>query len=460
MGYRTTVETEGKWMSKTPTLAGMRGFTLVWVGQFLSFLGTGMTNFALTIWAWKATGTATTLALVALFNIAPSILASPVAGALVDRWNRKLVMMLSDAGAGISTLAILLLFMSGKLEIWHLYLTTAFTGFFHAFQFPAYSTAISMMVSKEHYARASGMLSMAQSASGIFAPVAAGILLNYVSYGGVFLFDLASLVLALGALLLIRVPPPRAAASDGKRGSLLRDSVFGFKYIFRRPGLLGLQLILFNINFTFALCFPLLAPMILALTGNDMLTLGAVQSAFGVGGVVGGILLSVWGGPKRRVHGILIGMTLSSVFGMTLLGVGREMVFWIAGAFVIMLFNPLINGSNQAIWQSKVPPEVQGRVFSARALIAQVSAPLAMAITGPLADRLLIPGMMADGSLAPVFGWLVGTGQGAGISLLYVFVGFINLFIGLAGYLFKQVRDVEKILPDHDEPAVVGTNNL
>ena len=439
-------------------LAGMRGFTLVWAGQFLSFLGTGMTNFALTIWAWKATGTATALALVALFNMAPSILASPVAGALVDRWNRKLVMMLSDIAAGISTLAILLLFASGRLEIWHLYVTTAFAGFFHAFQFPAYSAAISTMVSKEHYTRASGLLSLAQSASGIFAPVAAGILLNYVSFGGVFLFDLTSLALALGALLLVRVPQPKAATSDGKRDSLLKDSVFGFKYIFRRPGLLGLQLILFSINFTFALCFPLLAPMILALTGNDMLTLGAVQSAFGVGGVAGGILLSVWGGPKRRVHGILMGMTLSSVFGMILLGVGREAVFWIAGAFVIMLFNPIINGSNQAIWQSKVPPEVQGRVFSARALIAQVSAPIAMAITGPLADRLLIPGMMAGGRLAPTFGWLVGTGQGAGISLLYVFVGFISLFIGLAGYLFRQVREVEETLPDHDAPT--STNNL
>jgi MFS family permease len=447
-------------MSKTPMLAGMRGFTLVWAGQFLSFLGTGMTNFALTIWAWKTTGTATALALVALFNMAPSILASPVAGALVDRWNRKLVMMLSDIAAGISTLAILLLFTSGRLEIWHLYVTTAFAGFFHAFQFPAYSAAISTMVSKEHYTRASGMLSLAQNASGIFAPVAAGILLNYVSFGGVFLLDLTSLALALSALLLVRIPQPKATDGDVKRDSLLKDSIFGFKYIFRRPGLLGLQLILFNINFTFALCFPLLAPMILALTGNDMLTLGAVQSAFGVGGVVGGILLSVWGGPKRRIHGIFIGMTLSSVFGMILLGVGREAVFWIAGGFVIMLFHPLINGSNQAIWQSKVPPEVQGRVFSARSLIAMISAPIAMAITGPLADRLLIPGMMAGGRLAPTFGWLVGTGQGAGISLLYIFTGFISLFIGLAGYLFKQVRDVEKILPDHDEPAAAGTNNL
>ena len=382
--------------------------------------------------------------------MAPSVLASPVAGALVDRWNRKLVMMLSDLAAGVSTLTILLLFVSGRLEIWHLYVTTAFAGFFHAFQFPAYSAAISTMVSKEHYARASGMLSLAQSASGIFAPVAAGILLNYMSFSGIFLLDLTSLALALGALMLVRIPQPQTVTGDVKRNSLLKDSIYGFKYIFKRPGLLGLQLILFNINFTFALCFPLLAPMILGLTGNDMLVLGAVQSAFGVGGVVGGLLLSVWGGPRRRVNGVFIGLTLSSVLGLILLGAGKDVVFWMAGAFVIMFFMPLINGSNQAIWQSKVSPEVQGRVFSARALIAQISAPIAMAVTGPLADNLLIPDMMAGGRLTPAFGWLVGTGQGAGISLLYVFVGFISLFIGLAGYLFRQVRDVEKILPDHD----------
>ena len=124
------------------------------------------------------------------------------------------------------------------------------------------------------------------------------------------------------------------------------------------------------------------------------------------------------------------------------------------GAFLMMLFNPIVNGSNQAIWQSKVPPEMQGRVFSARALIARISQPVAMVITGPLADRFLIPGMMAGGVLAPTFGWLVGVGPGAGISMLYFMMGIIGVVSGFGGYLFYQVRNVEEIIPDHDEVEI------
>ena len=156
---------------------GMRGFTIVWFGQLVSLLGSGMTQFALTIWAWQITGEATALALVGFFTFAPSILISPLAGALVDRWDRKQVMMLSDLAAGLSTIAVFLLYSTDSLEIWHLYVTGAFTGVFQSFQFPAYSAAISVMLDKEQYSRASGMISLAESASGILSPIGAGIFL-------------------------------------------------------------------------------------------------------------------------------------------------------------------------------------------------------------------------------------------------------------------------------------------
>ena len=165
---------------KQSSLTGMRGFTIIWLGQFTSMLGSAMTNFALTIWAWEETGTATALALTGLAFVLPNILVYPVAGALVDRWNRKLVMMLSDLAAGIGTIAILLLYTADSLQIWHLYIIFTFMGLFQSFQFPAYSAAVSTMLDKEQYGRASGMLSLAQSASGIFAPVAAGVLLGIV----------------------------------------------------------------------------------------------------------------------------------------------------------------------------------------------------------------------------------------------------------------------------------------
>ncbi len=427
----------------------MRGFTVIWGGQFVSLLGTFMTRFALTIWAWQVTGEATALALTGLAFALPNILLYPVAGALVDRWNRKLVMMLSDIASGIATLVIFLLFTSGNLQIWHLYVTGAFSGLFQSFQFPAYSAAVSTMVDKKDYTRTSAMLSLAQNTSGILSPVAAGVLLPSIGMNGILVFDLFSVAVAIAALLVVNIPQPEPKQAE-ERNSLLEDSLFGFKYIRERPGLLGLQLVFFTINFIGSLGFPLLAPMILSRTGDDSIILGTVQSAFGAGGIVGGLALSAWGGPKKRVHGVLGGLALSCLFGYVAIGLGKDMYTWAIGAFLMMLFNPLINGSNQAIWQSKVPPEMQGRVFGTRAMIALISQPVAMAITGPLADKFLIPGMMEGGFLVPYFGWLVGIGPGTGISLLWIFLGVIGFVCGMGGYLFKEVRDVESILPDHD----------
>jgi MFS family permease len=428
----------------------MRGFTVVWFGQLISLLGTGMTQFTLTIWAWDKTGEATALALVGFSFVLPHILASPFAGALVDRWNRKLVTMLSDIASGISTLAVLVLFISGRLEVWHLYITSAFSGAFQAFQFPAFSAAITLMLDKEQYARANGMLSLAQSASGIFAPVTAGILLPVIGTGGIMSFDILSFIVAVGALTIIYIPQPHWVMKAKERPSLLKDSVFGFHYIMARASLLGLQSIFFVVNFTTSVSFALLAPMILSRSGNDSIVLGTVQSAFGVGGVIGGLLISAWGGPKRKVYGLLLGVVSSSLLSNMLMGLGRSVPIWVVAAFFFMFVNPITNGCGQAIWQSKVPPELQGRVFSTRRLIAQASQPVAMFVAGPLADRVMEPAMMPGGSLAPVFGWLVGTGPGAGMALIFIFAGLIGAATGLGGFLFDAVRNVEDILPDHD----------
>ena len=436
----------------------MTGFTIVWIGQVVSLLGTAMTGFALTIWAWQETGQATALALVGFFTFGPTVLLSPVAGALVDRWNRKLVMMLSDLGAGAATVVTLALYVSGGLEIWHLYVLGAWTGAFGAFQFPAYSAAISTMLPKAQYARASGMLSLAESASAIAAPVLAGVLLAVIGIGGIMVIDIVTFTVALLALLWVAIPQPEASEEGrGSRGSLLKESLYGFRYIVKRPSLLGLQLVFTAINLIFTFGFIVLAPMILARTGNDELMLGSVQSALGVGGVAGGILLSVWGGPKRRVHGVLLGMAASSLLGTTLMGVGQSLPLWLVAAFFSAFFIPILNGSNQAIWQAKVAPDVQGKVFAARRLIAQLSAPVAMLLAGPLADRVFEPAMMPGGALANLFGPLVGTGPGAGMGLMFVMSGVAGTLVGLGGYLFPAIRRVETTIPDHDavlsEPA-------
>ncbi|MGD9048282.1 MAG: MFS transporter [Anaerolineae bacterium] len=431
--------------------AGMRGFTIVWSGQVVSLLGSGMTWFALTIWAWELTGQATALALVAFFHFGPTILLSPIAGALVDRWDRKLVMMLSDLAAGLMTVLVLLLYTTGNLEIWHLYLTGAFAGAFEAFQFPAYSAAVTTMVPKEQYVRANGMLSLAESASGVFAPLAGGILLGIVGISGVLAIDVVTFIVAIGALLLVRVPTPQTTASGQEsKGSLWQESLYGFRYIFERPSLLGLQLVFLASNLAASFSFAVLAPMILAQTGSDQVTLGGVQAVLGVGGVVGGLLLSVWGGPRRRVHGVLLGMTLSSLLGELVLGLGNGPLIWGIGAFFSSFFIPFINGSNQAIWQAKVAPDVQGRVFAARRLIAQLSWPIATLLAGPMADFLFEPALAVGGPLAGSFGGLVGTGAGAGMSLMFVVAGLMGVTIGLGGYAIPAIRNAEDILPDYD----------
>ena len=429
----------------------MTGFTIVWLGQVVSLLGTAMTGFALTIWAWQVTEQATALALVGFFTFGPTVLLSPVAGALVDRWNRKLVMMLSDLGAGAATVVTLALYGSGGLEVWHLYVLGAWTGAFGAFQFPAYSAAISTMLPKAQYARASGMLSLAESTSAIAAPVLAGVLLAVIGIGGIMVIDIVTFTVALLTLLWVAIPQPDASEEGREsRGSLFEESLYGFRYIVKRPSLLGLQLVFTAINLIATFGFIVLAPMILARTGNDELVLGSVQSALGVGGVAGGILLSVWGGPKRRVHGVLLGMAASSLLGTTLLGVGQALPLWLTAAFFSAFFIPVLNGSNQAIWQAKVAPDVQGKVFAARRLIAQLSAPVAMLLAGPLADAVFEPAMMPGGALEATFGPLVGTGPGAGMGLMFVMSGVAGTLVGLGGYLFPAVRRVERAIPDHD----------
>jgi DHA3 family macrolide efflux protein-like MFS transporter len=431
--------------------AGMAGFTIVWIGQIVSLLGTAMSNFALTLWTYEVTGKATPLAMVGFFFVTPIVVLGPFVGVLVDRGNRKLMMMLSDLAAALVTVIVLALYAAGNLQVWHLYVTATISGIFQGFQWPAYSAAITLMLPKEQYARANGMLELAGNGSMVFAPLLAGALIGPVGLAGVLSIDLASAAVAILALLLVHVPqPPRSTAGHAGRGNLMTEAVYGFRYIFARPSLLGLQMVFLVGNFFNGLAYAVLAPMILGRTGNDELIFGSVQSAGAIGGVIGGVAMTVWGGPRRRVHGVLLSWSCTSLLGQTVLGLGQALPAWAVGSFLWSFFGPIMNGSNQAIWQAKVAPDVQGRVFTARQFIAWLVLPVTQLLAGPLADQVLEPAMAEGGSLAPVFGWLVGTGTGAGIGLLFVVTGGLAGLASLGGYLFPAVRDAEDILPDHD----------
>lgn len=343
-----------------PRISGMRGFFLFWIGQVVSLLGTGMSIFALSLWAWQLTGEATTLAIMGLFQFTPSLILGPIAGTLVDRWDRKTTLMVSDVGAGLAIVAVFLVHSTGNLQIWHLYAAVAVASAFESFQFPAQSAAVSTMIPKEQYARASGMLGLAGSASQIFAPPLAGVLFITIGLNGILLIDMVTFVFAVSMVLLIYVPNPQQTA-DGRASrssGFWKEVSYGFTYIFQRPSLVGLQLTFFFINLFGTLSFVLTIPMVLSRSGNDEPLLGIVLSFLGIGGLVGGLILSVWGGPKRKVHGVLLGMVAVSLFGTLVIGLARIPLFWIVGGFFSAAIIPILNGSNQAIWQAKVPPDI------------------------------------------------------------------------------------------------------
>jgi hypothetical protein len=307
------------------------------------------------------------------------------------------------------------------------------------------------MLKKEQYSRANGMLELAGNSSNVIAPLLAGALFVPLGLVGILMIDLVSAGIAIGTLLFVHIPQPQKAEAPPEKESFSKQAAFGFRYILKRPSLLGLQLIPLLANFFASVRFLLVAPMVLARTGSDELAFASVQTAGAIGGVLGGLVMSAWGGPKRHVYGVLGGWTITGLVGMIVMGAGQALPMWIIGIVVFSFFDPVINASNQAIWQSKVSPEVQGRVFSARAFIAWSVLPLAPLLAGPLADKVFEPAMAAGGRLSPLFSPLVGSGPGSGMGLILVLFGLIVALVGIGGYLIPAIRDVETLLPDHDE---------
>jgi hypothetical protein len=281
--------------------------------------------------------------------------------------------------------------------------------------------------------------------------------LPVVGFTGILSIDVVTFVVAILVLFFVHIPQPqRTAEGQQAQGNMLQEAWFGFQYIFARPSLLGLQLVFFFGNLCLGIAFTVLAPMVLLRTGNDSVSLGLVQSAGAIGGIVGGVLMSAWGGFKRRVHGVLAGWIVSSFF-FALAGVGTWIPLWVAMTALSSFFAPLINGSNQAIWQSKVAPDVQGRVFSARRLIAWFTNPISPLIAGLLGDYVLEPAMRAPGGLTSLFGSLIPPGPGAGMGLLIFLSSLGGILAGLVGYFSHPIRHAEDILPDHDTMATIET---
>jgi len=426
----------------------MHTFIIIWLGQFVSTIGSQMTFFAITIWAWEKTGSATALALVSFFFFAPSILTSLLAGTIVDRVNRKVLMIISDTVTALATLAILLIYLSNTLQIWHLYIIAAVISPFNQIQQLSYQVSITTLVPKHHYTRASSMGSILSYGSSIIAPALAGSLYPMIGLVGIILIDLVTFVVAIATLAIVPIPQPKTKVSLNSE-SWRKKLAFGFHYIGTRPSLLALLTITSLFWLFHDVGDAVYNPMILARTDGNAVILGQVASAAGVGGVTGAVLVSFWGGLRRRIHGILLGM-IGAGASKILFGLGQMPLIWIPAQFCSSLNFPLLGSSNQAIWFAKVEPEVQGRVFAVSFFLRQVVSASGALFGGPLADYVLEPAMKPGGILAPLFGGIFGTESGAGIALLYVTCALCMMLIGLSGYAFGRLKDVEDIVPDCD----------
>ena len=426
--------------------SGLSTFFIIWGGQVVSIIGTGLTGFALSVYVYQITGSATQLGLVLLANSLPSLLFAPVAGVVVDRWDRRKVMLLSDAGAGLATLAIWLLLTSGNLEVWHIYLSSAAGSFFSVFQGPAYMASVTLLVPKEHYGRTSGLIQLGEAISQILAPILAGFLILTIKIEGVILIDFATFLFAVMTLLLVRIPrPPVLEEVASSQGSFLREALYGLRYVFDRPGLFGMLILFAFVNFSLGFFSALFAPLILSFTTVEVL--GTIASVGGLGLLAGSLLMSVWGGAERKINSLL-GAIFFAGIALAIGPIRPSPWLMAAGGFGFLFFVPIANASSNAIWQTKVKPGVQGRVFAARRMLASFATPLAYLTAGPLADNIFEPFMGSNSGIAAQLGAVIGQGPGRGMALLFIIMGILISIATLIAFLHPRIRRVEIELPD------------
>jgi MFS family permease len=434
-------------MLKPLKMEGMSIFVLVWLGQLVSLLGSSLSNFALDVWVYQQSGSVTHLSFLILLTSLPVVIISPFAGILVDKWNRRWVMILSDSGAALSTLAIATSLVTGQIQIWHIYLATAVSSSFRAFQYPAYSAATTLLVTKKHLGRASGMIQLAQALGQLLAPFLSGVLLGIIQLSGIFVLDLSSFLFALATLLLIRFPQHKVTQSQQtNKTSLLTQALHSFHYLRVRSGLLALLLFFASSNFLVGILQVLTYPLILSFASPAQL--GIIISVGGVGMIIGSLVMSTWGSGRQKYINILFCFMLLEGFSMMVAGLYRSIFLFAIAAFLFFLALPFINSCAQVIFQKKVALDVQGRVFSLNTAICSSCLPLAYLVAGPLADRIFEPLMKVNGFLAGSIGQVIGTGPGRGIGLMFIILGTLTMLMTIIAYQYAPLRLVEDELPD------------
>jgi MFS family permease len=421
-------------------------FKTILAGQVVSLFGSNLTSFVLGVWVFQKTGSATQFSLIAFFSIIPEIVLAPLTGTLVDRWNRRTAMILSDSGAALGTVALAALLWADRLEIWHIYVVVLLGSVFESFQAPAFQAAVPQLMPKKDLVRANSMVAMSTAGAAMIAPLTAGALLDLIDLWGVILIDLGTFVFAVVALLLVRIPAQkRSAAGSIATKTFLEEFSLGWRFVRPHAGFIGLLLFFAAVNFYMGIIGVLLTPLILGFASAT--ALGIIMSFGSTGFLVGSVALSAWGGPKRKIRAICLFFLLQGAI-LFCGGLQPSVALVATAAFVFSFCSPILTSCTQAIWQSKVPIDLQGRVYAVRRIVAWSTLPVAYLSAGPLADRIFEPMMAPGGLLADSVGRLIGTGQGRGVGLLFIVLGLAVFGVVIAAYSYGPLRRLEDEIPD------------
>ena len=400
-------------------------FFTVWGGQAFSLFGSALVQFALVWYLTKQTGSATVLATATLVAMLPQIVLGAFVGALVDRWNRRLIMIIADGGIALATVALIYLFLSGQVQIWHIYLILMIRSLGQAFHFPAMQASTSLMVPEKHLTRISGANQTLQGAINILAPPTGALLLEVLPMQGVLAIDIVTALLAISPLLFISIPQPaRSMESEGESGEekpigFMQDVREGLRYVASWPGLLAILIMATLINFLLTPTSSLMPLLITKHFGLGALEFGLMDSAWGFGVIVGGLILSTWGGFKRKVATSMMGI-IGIGIGITIVGLTPANMYWLAISSMAFtgIMNPITNGPLFALVQSTVKPDMQGRVMSLILSAATAMTPLSLMVAGPVSDAI-------------------------GIRTWFWFGGVLCLLMGIGAFFVPAIMNVE-----------------
>jgi DHA3 family macrolide efflux protein-like MFS transporter len=420
----------------------MQSYLVFWLSQSASQLGSSMTGFALMIWTYQQTDSAMAVSLLTFFSYLPYIIVSILAGAFVDTHQKKSIMLWTDSIAAICSLFVIVRLFSDGLQIWQIYLANLVTGLMNAFQNPAATVAVGLLVPKEKYIKVSGLNSFSNSVITVATPMLAAFTSSFWGLGGVLCIDLATFCCALLVLLLlIQIPEKHLKGRGLKRNNILRGCEEGFAFLVKHKGLLYVIFSMALLNFFSRLTYENILPaMILARSGGDNNVLGLVSGILGFGSIAGGLIVSTLKTPQSNIKMMYLAAGFSFLFGDLLMGIGQNVLVWLLAALAASIPIPFISAGQNVLMYNTVPQEMQGRVFAVRNSMQCFTIPIGTLLGGALADYVFEPFMQSTSALSHILQQLVGAGKGGGMAVMFLCTGILGFISSICFYRSKQIR--------------------